>query len=212
MTRTKIFAAALLMLAASTAYAANDDRDAVRDSSDGTVVTNTYGNCVRTKWLDKGDVCSREVPPPPAPVVVATPPKPAPHTVISQADRTVYFPFNKADLTKDSKAQLDTLAQTLKAAQDIESAKVVGTADRIGSVSYNDKLSQKRAEVVRDYLVSRGYTNANVTKTRWVGKSEPTTTCGKKMPHKELVECLQADRRVEIEIVYKAEAVAPVQK
>ena len=60
---------------------------------------------------------------------------------------------------------------------------------------------------MRDYLIARGYTNASVTKTRWVGKSEPITSCSKKLPHKKLVECLHADRRVQIEIVYKTETI-----
>ncbi len=209
-TKTLVVAGMLLLAASGFAKAANDDRDAVRDMR-GTVVTNTFGNCVRTKWEDQGDVCAPPAPPPPPPVVVVTPPPPPPppvvHTIISDAARTVYFPFNKALLTPESKTQLDTLAETLKNAKDIESAKVVGTADRIGSVSYNDKLSQKRAMMVRDYLISRGYTNASVTETRWIGKSDPTTNCSKKLPHKKLVECLQADRRVEIQIIYKTETV-----
>src|SRR5262249_45375594 len=146
-------------------------------------------------------------PPKPAMVVMPPPPPPTPvkRTIISEAARTVYFPFNKAGLTNEAKAQLDTLAETLKAAKDIQEAQVVGAADRIGSVHYNDKLSAKRAETVRDYLIARGYTNASVTKTRWVGKSEPTTNCSKKLAHKKLVACLQNDRRVQIEIVYKSE-------
>jgi OOP family OmpA-OmpF porin len=213
MIRTRIFVLAALAFLAIHApvHAANDDRQAVQDERGG-IVRNTTGNCVRTMWEAEGDVCApAEPPPPPKQVVVEAPPPPPPvkHTVISEAARTVYFPFNKTGLTEDAKQQLDTLAQTLKAAQDIQEAKVVGAADRIGSTGYNDKLSQKRAEGVRDYLIARGYTNASVTKTRWVGKSEPVTSCSKKLPHKKLVACLQGDRRVQIEIVYKTEVMTP---
>ena len=52
------------------------------------------------------------------------------------------------------KARLDTLANVLKSDQSVKEAKIVGYADRIGSVSYNEQLSQKRAETVRDYLIA----------------------------------------------------------
>jgi OOP family OmpA-OmpF porin len=208
--------AALACLAAPLPLLADTNDHAVVQDNRGNVVHNTTGNCVRTQWESAGDPCApAEPPPPPKPVVVETPPPPPPpappvrHTVISEAARTVYFPFNKTGLTTDAKQQLDTLAETLKSAKDIQEARVVGAADRIGSNHYNDKLSEKRAEAVRDYLIARGYTNASVTKTRWVGKSEPVTQCSKKLPHKKLVACLQGDRRVHIEIVYKSEIVTP---
>jgi len=208
-----VIAALVLLAAAGMARASsNDDRQVVQDVRGG-VIHNTYGNCVRTRWQTGGDECAGVEPPPPAKVVWTPPPPPPPppvvHTIVSEADRTVYFPFNKASLTDQAKAQLDSLATTLKNAKDIKEARVVGAADRIGSVSYNNKLSEKRAVAVRDYLIARGYTNASVTKTRWVGKSEPVTNCPKKMAHKKLVSCLQNDRRTMIDIVYQSEVVAP---
>jgi OOP family OmpA-OmpF porin len=206
-----VFAIFSLIAAAGMAHADTDDHQAVQDVRGG-VVHNTYGNCVRTRWMTDGDVCAPVTPLPPPKVVWTPPPPPPPpvvHTIVSEAARTVYFPFNKASLTDETKAQLDSLASTLKAAKDIQEAHVVGAADRIGSVGYNDKLSQKRAETVRDYLIARGYTNASVTKTRWVGKSEPTTNCSKKLSHKKLVACLQNDRRVKIDIVYRSEVMTP---
>jgi len=210
-----LFFALFFLALTGPAMAQANDHAVVLDSS-GNVVHNSTGNCVRTQWTGAGDPCApvgASLPPPPMPKPVATfvpppppPPMPAPthHTVISEAARTVYFPFNKTDLTAKTKAQLDTLAATLKSAKDIEAAKIVGAADRIGGTKYNDELSEKRANAVRDYLIARGYANASVTKTNWVGKSEPITKCSKKLPHKKLVACLQADRRVSIEIVYKS--------
>ncbi len=206
------FAALCLIALAGPVLADANDHAIVLDSN-GNVVHNTTGNCVRTQWMSAGDPCApAEAPPPPKQEVVVMPPPPPPpppvkHTIISETERTVLFPFNKADLTNGTKAQLDTLATTLKSAKDIEAAKVVGAADRIGGNKYNDKLSEKRAMAVRDYLIARGYANASVTKTHWVGKSEPITNCSKKLAHKKLVACLQADRRVHIEIVYKTEVV-----
>jgi OOP family OmpA-OmpF porin len=209
---TLLLAGLVLIAAVSPVRADSNDHAVVLDKR-GDAVYNTTGNCVRTKWMNEGDPCAPEAPPPPKPVAVVPPPPPPPppvrHTVISQAARTVYFAFNKADLTNEAKAQLDTLAETLKAAKDIQEAHVVGAADRIGSNSYNDKLSEKRAVAVRDYLIARGYTNASVTHTKWVGKSEPITNCSKTLKGKKLIACLQNDRRVQIDIVYKSEVVTP---
>src|SRR5579864_8467723 len=126
-TQFLILIALVLLAIPVSASLANDDRQAVQDER-GNVVRNSTGNCVRTIWENGNDVCApAEPPPPPKPVVVEVPPPPPPppvkHTVISEAARTVYFPFNKTGLTDDAKKQLDTLAETLKAAQDIQEAK-----------------------------------------------------------------------------------------
>jgi len=186
-----------LLLATVGMTHADDYRDVVR-STDGQIVhVTSSGTCVRTKWMNNYDACSSGQ----LPVVE--------HTVIAKEDRTVYFGFDKADLTPESMARLDTLAERLNSAADVEGARVVGYADRIGTVSYNDKLSKKRAIAVRDYLVAHGVTNASVTKTRWVGKSKPSANCDKDMRRVQLIDCLQPDRRVEVEIVYHAETHKP---
>jgi len=172
------------LVSASTARA--DDYRQVWHDTEGTIVHNTYGNCVRSRWITDQDAC--------APGAI--------HTVIAQEDRTVYFVFNKAELTEEGKAHLNTLADKLMSADDVQGADIVGYADRIGTSSYNLALSKKRAEAVRSYLISRGFLKASVTKTRWVGKSEPTANCPKDLKKPALVDCLQPDRKVVVEIVY----------
>jgi OOP family OmpA-OmpF porin len=81
----------------------------------------------------------------------------------------------------------------------------VGHTDRIGSDAYNQKLSEKRAAAVKTYLVGKGV-EANRVYTEGKGEKQPVTTdkcnnleaTGK---NKKLVECLQPDRRVEIEVI-----------
>ena len=121
---------------------------------------------------------------------------------LTREEKTVYFVFNRSTLTSQGKERLNALASMLKADQSVKESKVVGFADRIGSNDYNQQLSQKRAESVRDYLIENGYTNARVTETRWVGEEEPSTNCGASEGRSKLIECLQNDRRVEIEMVY----------
>lgn len=191
-----IFAGFMAMTAA---HAEMNDRDAVRDVR-GRIVRDTAGHCVRTKWISADGTCPSVMLQAVRQQVVRQA-----RTAIMQEDRTIYFQFDKADLSVAAKERLNTLAHTLKSARDIQEARIVGYADRMGSVSYNDRLSQKRAEAVRDYLIAQGYTSVRNTKTRWLGESAPVTGCSPVLPRTELIECLQHDRRVEVEIGYRRE-------
>jgi len=62
--------------------------------------------------------------------------------------------------------------------------------------------------VVRDYLVAKGIVNTDVAETRWYGASMPTASCPNDLPRSALIDCLQKDRRVEVEINYASEVVA----
>lgn len=185
-----------LFLASSTGMvnAEANYHDVVRDT-EGQTIHSTNGNCVRTKWITNQDCCCDG-----QPQYVAQQTRSA--VELTQEERTVYFQFNRSVLSPGTKRRLDTLVNVLKSNQSVKEAKIVGYADRIGSVSYNDRLSQKRAETVRDYLIANGYTNARVTETRWVGESEPSTNCSASEARPQLIECLQKDRRVEVEIEY----------
>lgn len=171
-----------------------DTRDVVRDAR-GAIVVNSFGNCVRTKWDAGSDACGA------APVA-----KQKLRATIAAEERTVYFQFNKASLTTDAQAKLNTLASTLKSDDQVQQARIVGYADRIGQPAYNEALSKKRAESVRSYLISRGFINTRVAETRWLGESVPATSCPDNLLRSELIECLQKDRRVEVEIDYLPEA------
>lgn len=70
------------------------------------------------------------------------------------ADVTVNFGFDKAVLTKDDKAQLDTFAQQLGSAKSYI-LEVTGGTDSTGSAAYNYDLSNRRADSVVQYLASK---------------------------------------------------------
>jgi len=79
----------------------------------------------------------------------------------------------------------------------------VGHADRIGNDAYNQNLSEKRAASVKAYLVGKGI-EANRIYAEGKGEKQPVTgdKCGKSEKRsKQLIECLQPDRRVEIEVI-----------
>ena len=200
MKKSFILAIALLsatapQLSAPSAWAAQDNRHTVRTAT-GSIVMDARGNCVRTRWRSEGDDCA-----PPAPVVLKEEPIPQRRS-IDQEERTVYFDFNKATLSAEAMRKLDSLAGVLKSQEDVREAHIAGFADRMGSASYNEKLSRKRAEAVKHYIVSRGYSKASVAKTRWLGETSPVTECPGKLPHSQLIQCLQKDRRVEVELDY----------
>lgn len=187
-----------MLLGTTTAYAQGmDDNKVVRDTSGNIVRSYEHGTCARTKWEEGSDPCATE------PRHVAQPaPKPVERTVLSQKDKTVYFGFDSAQLSSDAKEQLDDVATTLQGANDIQSADIVGYADIMGNSSYNEALSRKRAQAVKDYLAERGYLNTQVAAVRGVGATNSVTQCDLSMPRDEKIACLSADRRVEVEVKY----------
>ena len=83
----------------------------------------------------------------------------------------VYFDFGKADLLPESKLELDRVAEFLRTAGTI-TLEIGGHTDDVGSDSYNQKLSEERADAVKNYLVSKGVA-APELKAVGYGKSQP---------------------------------------
>ena len=140
--------------------------------------------------------------PPPPPVVVSPPPiqPPQPRKVSFSAD--ALFAFNKATLKPEAKRELDKFAAELKGTQ-FELIKVTGHTDRIGAHAHNMKLSLDRAESVKAYLVESAGIPADKISARGVNGTEPVTKAGDckgNKATKKLIACLQADRRVEVEV------------
>jgi len=135
------------------------------------------------------------VPPPPA---VAPPPKPMPRVINFSAD--TLFDFDQATLRPDGETLLDNLARELKTAA-YNVIIVIGHTDRLGSVAYNQKLSERRAGAVRDFLVARGIPQSTI-RAEGRGKSQPLTKPGdcRHLPRTKLIACLQIDRRVDIDV------------
>ncbi|MFQ1016710.1 porin OmpA [Gilliamella sp. BG7] len=113
----------------------------------------------------------------------------------------VLFTYAKADLKEEGRQALDNLLTNLVKINPTESAVVViGHTDRIGSVSYNQKLSEQRANSVMKYLVEKGVP-ASIISARGMGKSQPVTgTKCHALRGAKLKACLAPDRRVEIEV------------
>ena len=86
----------------------------------------------------------------------------------------IYFEFNKAQLLPESFPELDKVVDFLKQTPTIE-IELSGHTDNVGSDDYNMTLSQKRADAVKDYLVSKGIA-ANRLQSKGYGKTKPIAT------------------------------------
>ena len=139
-----------------------------------------------------------------APVAAAKPapapaPKPTADKIKLAAD--ALFDFDKATLKPEGRAKLDDLAAKSKQLK-LEVILAVGHTDRLGSDAYNQKLSERRAAAVKTYLVSKGV-EANRVYTEGKGEKQPVTgnKCDNVKNRKALIECLQPDRRVDVEVI-----------
>ena len=141
--------------------------------------------------------------PAPAPAPVAAKPAPAPAPAPAAAPAPVaaskvtyaadaFFDFDKAVLKPEGKAKLDDLASKVKSIN-LEVIIAVGHTDSVGTDAYNQKLSLKRAEAVKAYLISKGI-EKNRVYTEGKGEKQPVadnkTSAGR-----------AKNRRVEIEVV-----------
>jgi len=130
----------------------------------------------------------------PAPQAVPVTPAPAPQPVSEKVSfaAEALFDFDKAVVKADGKAALDDLMMKLEG-MNTEVMIAVGHTDAIGSDAYNDKLSLRRADAVKAYLVSKGLDPARLY-TEGKGEAQPiadnTTAEGR-----------AKNRRVTIEVV-----------
>ena len=121
-----------------------------------------------------------------------------PQTVNFSAD--AFFDFDKSLLKPQGKVILDDLVRKLARAQ-YEVISVTGHTDRIGGTEYNQRLSERRANAVKDYLVSKNILAGRID-AEGKGHMQPTVKSGDCTGPKstKVVACLQPDRRVDITV------------
>lgn len=131
-----------------------------------------------------------EFPPPPAPAA----PVAAPAPKVMTFEHAALFDFNKWELKPEGKEKIKAYRETAKAELSAASkVKITGHTDGVGKADYNMKLSVKRAEAVRDYLVSLGG-DASKMEVSGEGMAKP-------IADNKTAEGRAKNRRVEVEIV-----------
>lgn len=192
----KVLLASMVGLLASTGVFAQEPQGYVQSQS-GPVKSGT-GLC----WLSLGDKvpderCGDKLEQPvkapavvqpativPAPVVVEK------RAVNVQVDLDVLFRFDSSKLTDESMKTLREWA----AKYQIQKVRIVGHADQFGPVRYNETLSLKRANVVKNYLTSVGVPESAFESVTGVGKTDPVVNCNPMT-----IKCEAPNRRVQIQ-------------
>lgn len=208
-TLTQVLVAMAIGTASTAAMAHTTDKGEnlsgyVVDAS-GKVVKDGSGECLRTSYFtaalaiqqcDPDLLPKKAVAPAPAAVAPAPAPEPAPAPapmpVITKVnlEADAYFDFDKATLKPGGKDRID--AEIAKLGQvELNSVIAIGHTDSIGSDAYNQKLSQRRAQAVKDYMVSKGI-SADRIQIKGMGESQPVADNKTK-------EGRAKNRRVEIE-------------
>lgn len=139
------------------------------------IVTDGSGNCVRTSsWSDDKLIegCGLVVAEPepaaePAPVPA---PKPISETVSLSA--SALFDFDKDKIKEAAKPRLDEVANRVRSLGDVEAVTIVGHTDSVGSEAYNEQLSMRRANAVKNYLLDQGV-DPSLVSTSGMGESQP---------------------------------------
>ncbi len=183
----------------------------VDDSSTGIVRTG-YGECLHTsRWGEENFIEECDPVPKKAEVAVVMVKELKPVSLAADA----LFAFDSADLTDEGRSRLDQVIGSLTAKQlENKQIEITGYTDRIGPETYNQGLSERRAQTVRDYLVSKGLPEDAIS-TQGLGAAKPVVGCEGERGAS-LIECLAPNRRTEIEFsameVKQVEETRPVQQ
>jgi OOP family OmpA-OmpF porin len=182
----------------------------VNESNQGIVRTG-YGDCLHTsRWSEQNaiaecdpDLMAKSSDVSAVETIMVKELKP----ISLQAD--ALFAFDSATLTDEGRRQLDEAVGSLTAkALENKQIQVTGHTDKIGTETYNLGLSERRAQAVRDYLVSKGLP-ADAISTAGIGAAQPVVSC-EGQAGAALIDCLAPNRRTEIE--FSAMEVIEVEK
>ena len=145
----------------------------------------------------------------PQPVPVSKPvalPPPAPRIEKYTLSANELFTFDSSAV-RQPQAQLDEIATALKGDGSPDEIVIVGYTDRLGSDEYNQKLSERRAIAVKNYLINKGIAS-NRLRAEGRGEADPVVMCDEQNKAA-LISCLSPNRRVEIEKITIVREVMP---
>ena len=188
--KSRLLVLSAILLASAAASAAAEDKSGYWVNSEGTVWRSGFDLCWRAGYwtpalaiaecdpdlVAKPAEPAAEPAPPPAPA--AEPPAPPPPAPVGPQkpafekftfSAETLFAFDKADIRPDAAGILDDVVAKMNKYPEVELILVTGHTDRIGTSAYNQKLSDRRASAVRNYLVNKGVDGSRVQS---VGRGE----------------------------------------
>lgn len=200
-------ASAMLLAAMSTQVGAQTtDNSGYLTDTRGAVVKSSFGSCWRAGYWTPAlataecdpDLVKAAVLPAPAPAEPAPAPAPVPAPVVVPEQQKitleadVLFDFDKYALKPEGREKLDDVVSKMQGLN-LEVIIAIGHTDSIGTNEYNQKLSVRRAESVKSYLVSKGV-GADRIYTEGKGETQPVA-------NNKTRDGRQQNRRVELEVV-----------
>jgi len=194
-----------IMFSAANVASADDNNAVVIGPGSQPVKSEKFGNCVQTKWSSPNNPCGSAPEPKPMAAEPAPAPAPAaqPALQLEREQLTIYFDFNKSEITENSAIKLDAIADAVNHSPKVTKVKIVGYTDQIGKNDYNEKLSVKRADAVKAYLDTKTHIDVSVLGLRGLGDKDPVVDCSKVKARKKKIACMAKDRRVEIEFDFE---------
>lgn len=199
----KLFLALLISLVSQSAFA--EVIEMTRDERGG-IVVDKNGNCVRTKWI--ADQCCDPCGYKDVKRVNEPAPAPEPEMLVHEKlvkyndvlKQSVYFDNDMFNIDADDEDRMNQVIDEVNKAKGVTAVRLVGYADRHATDAHNIKLSRKRALNVLNYFNSKGYFTSGDVQYGFYGERRPVTHCPTNRPKAEQIACLQADRRVDIEV------------
>ncbi len=193
------------------------------DDIGASIVRTGFGDCLHTaRWSEQNAIMECD------PEIVAARDAPAPVELAAvevvvrkelkpiRLEADALFEFDSATLTDQGRTRLDRVLSQLpdRSALQDKRITITGFTDWLGPDSYNQKLSERRAQAVHDYLISKGIRD-EVIDARGLGSAKPLVSCEGERGAA-LIDCLAPNRRTEIEFsameVIKVEEKVPVSK
>jgi len=210
-----MFAAVAAALLPGISFAQEARTDGYLTDTAGRIVMSGTNLCWRHRDMDVPSAtgpCEIKAPvaviPAAAPIVVAAAKPAAPVAKVAQKPMPqkisfsgdALFAFDKSMLKPEGRVLLDGLVTQLSGAT-YDNIQATGHTDRFGSSAYNQKLSERRANAVKDYLASKDVMASRID-AQGKGETQPVTKAGdcKGAKSAKVIACLQPDRRVDIEM------------
>ncbi|WP_130906577.1 MULTISPECIES: type VI secretion system membrane subunit TssM [unclassified Pseudomonas] len=112
------------------------------------------------------------------------------------------FAFARADfqsLKTEGQSQLSAIAGKLLSTPNIGKIIIAGHADQLGDPQGNLQVSKQRAQTIKTYLVGKGVPG-ELVEAVGEGSTKPLVRCDMQQPRAQLIQCLEPNRRVEIEV------------